>query len=356
MQQLNRPSGLFITGIIVAVFLAGQGLAQEKADWKGRFFAEAPKRWEDYLRFARSLQITVTANENVNVYDDANRLLRSLKKSSARVEFKQTKGSSLRVVYRTEASPRLVDQKSGSLSEAEAEGTNPSYSFKLKRRSADRGWIITDLKVSDQPTLFNDEQKKLQEKHLQAVCYCLTLENLWLPTLIQDPDFRITAIKPKEIDGLPVIRFDFDYPKPDKDYPNQGGLRIKGGWMALDPEHDWILREYLVHTGHPEERYLRQTFHIREGTDRHPILTRDTYQRVGKGEQVFGTIEAEWEAVERWDVPLEVFTLSAFGLPEPPGIPVERSRWHIWIAVGGIVCLGIAALIRWASRRARETG
>jgi hypothetical protein len=64
----------------------------------------------------------------------------------------------------------------------------------------------------------------------------------------------------------------------------------------------------------------------------------------------------ELQTVERPDVPLEEFTLSAFGLPEPPGIPVERSRLYLWIALAGIFCLGIAALIRWVYRHGGATG
>lgn len=340
MRQCNCPLNQFIIGIIVAVFFTGESIAQENTDWRDRFFAEAPKRWEDYVRFARSLQISLTANQ----YRVADRS----PIESYRLEIKQSKGAFLG-----------FKQDLGPKGEAEALGNNPSYAFKVKRRGPDRGWIIADLDVSDQSTTLSDKQSKLQEKLLHKVCDCLKLESLWLPTLIHDPDFKITAIKTQEIAGRPVIRFDFDYPKPDKDFPNIGGLRVKGGWMVLDPEHDWIMREYMVHTGRPEKNYIRHTFQIREGTDRHPIITHQTEQSVkivNKGEKPSFETEEEWQAVERSDVPLEEFTLSAFGLPEPPRTQVGRSRWYLWIALGGIVCLGVSALIRWASRRARAAG
>lgn len=340
---IKYPPTQLIVGIIVPALFIGESLAQENTDWKDRLFAEAPKRWEGYQRFARSLQITTMSHR----YKGADRSL----ERSVRTEYKQTKGASLRIVYR-KIGPRSE--------EAEAEGINPAYSFNLKRRSPDRGWIITDLELPDQSASSNDEQRKPQaEKYRRNVCDCLILENLWLSMLIQDADFKITATKPQEIEGHPVVRFDFDYPKPDKDYPHQGGLPIKGGWMVLDPEHDWILREYMVHTGQPEEHYMHQTFQIREGTDRHPIVTYHVYRRVGKGKnrkpfQLL--VEVQWQAVEQSNVPLEEFTLTAFGLPEPPGIQVGKSRLHLWIALAGIVCLGIAALIRWQFRRTRTAG
>jgi hypothetical protein len=339
MQKCSHSWSLFIFGIVVASIFTEECIAQEKIDWKERFFAEAPKRWVDYLRFAHSLQVTMTANRLQGT--DRSPMI------SSRTQYKQTKGASMYVSYR-EFGPNK--------SEAVAEGFNPSYSFRLKRPNPHSGWVITQLNVLGQTSTFSDEQRQLQESLLQDVCDCLRL-NLWLPTLIHDPDFKITAVKPQEIDGLPVIRFDFDYPKPDKDYPHKGAMHIKGGWMVIDPEHDWILRDYLVLTSRPEKFFIRKTYQIRQGTNNHPIITHHTLQVVSTGAKPFESIgKGEWETVEQSDVPLEEFTLSAFGLPEPPGIQVHGSRLHLWIALVGIVCLGIAAVIRWQMRRPRTAG
>jgi hypothetical protein len=352
MRQCSRHRRRFIIGIVVAAFFTGESLAQEKKDWRDRFYAEAPKRWEDYLRFARTLQITVA----VNIYDGVNRS----PNGSILTELKQARGACLCAVYRNlpplhvPPGKRVPQRVLARRTSSEAEGINSSYSFKLNRRSPDKGWIITDVQLPDQSNTFSDKQREFQESHLKDVCPCLRLENLWLPTLIQDPDFKITAIQTQEIDGHAAVRFDFDYPKADKDYPGNGGFRIKGGWMVLDPEHDWILREYIGHSGSDYTHH--KTFLIREGADRHPIVTHSTNQIVGKGEELLETNESEWQTVEQSDVPLEEFTLSAFGLPEPPGTQVGKSRLHLWIALSGMVCLGIAALIRWQLRRTRMAG
>lgn len=124
--------------------------------------------------------------------------------------------------------------------------------------------------------------------------------------------------------------------------------------MVLDPEHDWIMREYMVHTGQSENNCFHHTFQIREGTDRHPIITRHTQQFFNKDE-IQSIEEAELQTVERLDAPIEEFKLSAFGLPEPPGRQVAKSRLHLRLALVGLVCLGIAALIRWRYRRAKGT-
>lgn len=337
MGQYNHPLGSFLLGVAVAL-ISGQSLAQENTDWKDRLFAEAPRRWEDYCRFARSLQVTKTGTSSVKNGKD------QPTKSDFRVEYKQTKGACL--VLRQTIEPEF---------QATVEGGNPSYLFELIRRSPDKGWVIKKLVVSGESTTFSDEQRKLQEEQLRTLCDCIKLGAHPLPMIINDPDFKITGVKPQETDACTLVRFDFEYPKPDnKDYPFRGGMRIKGGWMILDPEHDWILREYRIHDGLPEKFFDHVTFQVREGTDRHPIVTHQKWEMVsiknGGYENIGGS---EWQQIEKWDVPLEEFTLSAFGLPEPPGMNVQESRLHLWIALGGISCIGIAALIRWQARRAR---
>lgn len=356
MRQYNRHTSQFIIGIVVAAFFTGGSLAQEKKDWKDRFYAEAPKRWEDYLRFARTLQITVSDN----LYRGVNRS----PNGTIRTEFKQARGACLCVVHRhlppkplppgSRIAPSQLARINARRTSSEAEGFNPSYSFTLNRRGPDKGWIIKDLELPDQSNNFSDKQIKFQESRLKSdVCLCLRLQNLWLPTLIQDPDFKITAIQIQEIDGRAAVRFDFDYPKAEKDYPGDGGFQIKGGWMVLDPEHDWTLREYIVFS----QNYTHHgTLLIREGTDRHPIITRSTYKIVDKGGELLDTFDSDWQTVEQSDVPLEEFTLSAFQLPEPPGTKKEGSRLYLWIALAGIVCLGVASLIRWQIRRTRMVG
>lgn len=340
-----------IVGILVAAFLTGEALAQDNTDWETRFFAEAPKCWEGYLRFVSSLQITAMTKE----YKPDRSIV-----GTRRKEFKQKNGASLLVVHSEEVPPkglpvRLLARVKGVV----AEGINPFYSFKLERRGSNTEWVITDLDLPDQPTAFNEKQKKIQEEHLRMISDGLRLESLWLPTLIKDPDFIIKTIKTQVIDGLRVIRLDFDY-------SNKGSVWTKGGWMVLDPEHDWIIREYVVHHGQPEKLYLHQVIQIQEGTNHHPIVTRKTWrtffrkkEKQNKDEKQFGIGEIEetqQEVVERSEPPLEEFTLSAFGLPEPPGIQVAGSRLHLWIALAGIVCISIAVLIRWQLRRTRTVG
>lgn len=338
MEQRNYPLGPFLLGV-VAVFFSGRSMAQENTNWKDRFYAEAPKRWEEYRRFAKSLQMNQKRTRHLlNVKGDGKE-----SKEVAQLEFKQTKEACLLVFQRFE--PEFTGQ---------VEGLNPSYSFDLIRRSPDKGWIIKNMVASDQSPAFSDERRKFEEEprfFWLSACRCLCLGPHVLPEVMNDPAFKVTEVKPQGIDGQPLVRIDFDYPSPSKP-----GLCIRG-WMALDPDHDWILREYEIYRGPPPEIFMHFTYQIREGTDRHPMMTRQTWQWNSKGERKWEERgEAEWQVVENSDVPLEEFTLSAFGLPEPPGIPVQRSRLHLWIALGGILCICIAALIRWQARRARAAG
>jgi hypothetical protein len=336
--MLRKQYSLLVVVIPVVVALAPfRGMAEENSDWKNQLLNEVPQHWKDYLQFASSLQVTVTAS----IFDDNQQSPK--RKQVIRQEYKQSSGVALHVYQVLE--PKM---------EAEVEGVNPSYSFKLKRSNPDRGWRITGLDFHVQPSASSAALKKLQEENLRfGVCNCLTLLNLWLPTLIQDPDFNISEIRPQESDGRQVIRIDFAYPKADKDYPVKGALKIKGGWMVLDPEHDWILREYLLHTGQPQKYYIHRVFQIREGSYHHPIITKTTSRTVDKGESPWQSVsEAQFETVEQSDVPFEEFTLTAFGLPEPPGIEWKKPfPWYLVVGGVGIACLGIFFFLRGRAKR-----
>jgi len=65
--------------------------------------------------------------------------------------------------------------------------------------------------------------------------------------------------------------------------------------------------------------------------------------------------KCEYENVTHRAAPEAEFTLSAFGLPEPTWLAKTPTPWYWWIALAGIVCLGLASLFRWLARRARRT-
>lgn len=314
-------------------------VAQEENEPTRRFLAEAPQGWQRYLTFAQRLQMTATATRTG--VDNGKPLVTT----RFRTECKQATNSAVRVQFSLEAK-----------TDGEVIGSNPSYTFTLKRRTAERGWILVDLKFGKQAKGRDEDHKSIHDDVRWHVCGCLTLWNLWLPDLIGDADFKITSVRPQIVGGLELVRVDFDYPKRADNYPRPGALRITGGWMLLDAQHDWILREYEVFHMTRERSLIHRRFEFKEGSDRHLLATHSKTNIKGKEKESFDIIsEADIQTEERPDLPSREFTLSAFGLPEPKGIVWEDggSPWYLWFTAVGILCLCAGALL-WRRVRRRK--
>jgi hypothetical protein len=322
----------FLIGALLSDAVCSRAVAQIDSDLKDRFLREAPQQWEIYLNFAKQLQLTV----NTTRYTLTNGVRSPVQ--HLRAEYKQAPNAAL-----------SMHQILGTDAASEAECANSAYSFVVKRADENRGWVLIDLKTFD----ISEAPHKRQEEVLRDVCNYFTVWNLWLPTLIRDPDFKIKAIRPIRYEGAECVLIDFEYPKAQKDYPVKGGVLIKGGQMVLDPERNWILRDYTVHPGNPNEVSYNRSFNIRDGNWRHPIViginTHITIKE-DKTTEVFSKSECQVE--EQSNMPENEFTLSAFGLPEPMGVkPLPPSRTWLWLLAATVVTAALAFLFAWLKRR-----
>ena len=324
-----------IAGVVSALGLFSYGIAgnsvvaQEKRGLDRRLREEGPRGWSQYLAFARRLQVTWQA---------ARSGAPNSKALSIRTECKQGTSAAVRVQSNLEPA-----------TEAEAIGANPLYTFTLKRRDSQRGWTLVKLKLSKQSKTPDKEQKEVQEDVRREVCNFLTLFNLWLPDLLHDADFKVKSVRPVSAEGLDLVKVEFDYRKRPGNYPVRGALQITGGWMLLDPQHDWIMREYEVYHFSPENSLIHRQFRFKAGTDGHLLLTQVKTRIRGKegGATFDNSWETEVETLERADMPVTEFTLSAFGLPEPRGVTWERgsSRWWLWFTVAAGVLLVVGGYL-----------
>jgi hypothetical protein len=334
-QSQKFSAARLLIGMAVLVLLQTEARGRDEAELRHRFLTEASQRWQAYLRFACRLQVSTTARNG-----------------RWRSELKQTDGATL----------RLWESEDD---ECEVKGVNPSYSFTLRRANPKADWRLEQFQMREGINAPRDREK-MRDEVLHDVCNCLTLWNLWLPSLVQDSDFKIKSVRPYPEEKGEWVRVEFEYPKRWEEYPVKGGWRIPSGWMALDPEHDWILREFAVNykaTRAGRERLVAyKKYDIREGTDRHPIITRTTFRLSGideDGKPLEKVGESQIQAVERAAVPLSEFTLSAFGLPEPPGVKWEKpTPVYVWIlaAAGASGALAFGAHYLARRRQAATAG
>jgi hypothetical protein len=309
----------------------------EGDSWKAHFFHEAPATWESFLDFCRKHQFQV----HYQIRQAKPRTVYASWKGTT-ITVKRAKGA---ILYTRE---RRHD--GGTIEEGEVQGMNHLYSFYLTRASqSNKPWLVRGIYTTGKDKEEMDQAlSQLTERW--GVARILMIWNLWLPELIRDPDFHVHKVEAKEQGGRVQVRLEFGYPKPRERYPLQGTMQlIRGGWIVLEPEMDWLPVAYEVYSEDKGEKYYySQEWQIVQVDGGHPSIARSNV-RSYSGTTVFvdGTLEyTMWEE----EVPLEEFTLSAFGFPEPP-LGGGGRPWYVWLAWGGILFLLLGLLSRWLLRR-----
>ena len=302
-------------------------LAQERVSLQDRFLSEAPKKWTEYrartARFQGSIIHTQTDMLKVK------QVVRHVK-----YELKQ----------KLDSAWLLLDQRLDPKEQIGiVEVVNPRYAFKLRRASPAAPWAVVhvDLDLADGITGLYHPRDAVdygagRGLYFFSGRYCL-------PSLIQDPRFTLKNVSltaGKDTDCVKV-EFDVTQEEPGRDV-------IRSGWIALDPAQYWIVRAYEL-----QAKFFNGTgvitgsYEYDRGESNTPLLRLHVRRQKGTfntGEALDHEYRYECQFVER-DVPESEFTLSAFGIPEPPGM-TQPTRWYLWAGVAAFVCLGLAVLLR----------
>jgi|GEM_PF-5822062 len=334
-------------GSIVVVLLGLGGLsgcspayAQTPEEWRERFLREAPKAWEEYLAFARTLQgrwtSRVTSPNYSSVTHNQIKQNRHCRLSAYEVEHRQAKYQHPRELY------------------GEVYVINPQYAFQLGRRKPQASWFVAEVIVNgDKSKIIEsiDRSIDISSGHLVSLSYTD------LRTLVKQSTFRIIDIKPISYNDRECVELHFN---------NEHRVGIKDklfvpeqrGKLILDPNRFWtlcsaeIVSAYLSNQNKFEEFPENISIITRDSNSGYPIIVKYTY----KSKSSETTYEKEYELDEIKRLPSdEEFTLSAFGLPEPVGL--ERPvRWWLWTGVAGVLLIIVGAVFFRLAQRRRRTG
>lgn len=201
------------------------------------------------------------------------------------------------------------------------EGRNPYYYFRLGN-TPEKGWRIIDLK-------FPVADKLIPECHLGFPIASTTRSQDYL-NLARDQTVRIIAYRDAvwETRGTKELSIEFEAPDPVE----KKTITLRGkcyfspadGWVCCGEEFGAIRTVYF--------------YNPRVNTEL-PLPLRAEERLDGK--LIFTTFITEFRNVAPYN---EVeFRLSAFGLPEPPGMPVVDvggSRWYLWFIGAAVASLG----------------
>ena len=216
---------------------------------------------------------------------------------------------------------------------------NDSYFLNVVRESTDAPWVIKEFYGRQKDSSTGELEGDSSFKSVLAMpCTGELLYFKYISELLDDPGFVITSAEDR--DGG-IIRLNFTYDGKARGFP------LKRVWFDLDREHLFVVREYDV-----EGQWIDGEGSIH---DRHEyVIDSDRFPRISRSvrlqEGVSDTAETVTEFNYSATIPVSEsdFTLSAFGLPEPPGpsrsfLPTSVFFWTTALLLVGLLSLMAAA-------------
>jgi hypothetical protein len=309
-------------------------LADSPADLRSQFLKEAPPAWKGYRALAEQLQGTVSTKverKGKVTFDMKN-------------EYKQNPRCRMIVSHLLNSEKR----------EEAAFAVNPQYSFALKRTPSGVPWVMQSLRLQVDGL---DTRVAIEIPDSKKLLATLTHPYLRdLADLVDQPSFKVLRAAPVQSRGMNLVQIDFDNTHQMKLDP-KAFFPIQSGTLVLDPDRSWVLWSCEMLAKHPDgDVRIRVENEIANPTSNPPIPVRSTEWRdmaVAKQGQVLEVRSRHFDLTFPTHLPPDSdFTLTAFGLPEPPGITWKKpTPWYIWITVagGGLLIAGIS--FRWLRRR-----
>lgn len=325
-RQRPRPFlGLLLTYLAFSLAIPYCVRAQQPAVAQKKFETEAPRGWEGFRNFYRTLQGSYSGETRDLTGETPTR--------RGGGHFKQCDGNTLE-----EREDRGV-----------VWAKNSQYTFQLIRKSETTPWVIREISKRSADDL---EKSKSQLYPAPVGLLLNSHPPMDFDGLVTNPHFHFQPLEVtlERENGNELVRVKFSCSAAD--------IQLRGGWVLLDPNQDWVIRkgELDLVNGETTSKTTQQT-EFRAGSNGHPVPTKDFWSGIYKqGERVVGHVEVEdvYDLHEQKNVPESEFTLSAYGFPEPSWIEQKKTRWYLWFALAGGVCLAAGAAWRWRKRNVAE--
>lgn len=225
---------------------------------------------------------------------------------------------------------------------------NAKYAFEL-HRSPGKSWVLAkfhDLAKGPLPKGFRLGEDNDQVARM-ATPYYLD-DGRWLPDLLRREDFTIQQIE--ATNGPTGKRYTVKYEFRDPDRREM----VHSGSFTINPENRWIIEGYDHRS--TIKGITRRSIRANEFTfvDGLPLLKKsvttvssDMPRAAGIVRETVSTTLFTKEQADEYE-----FTLSAFGLPEPPGVDWKRpTPRYVWLLVATGVLGAMAIALRMLARR-----
>ena len=315
-------------------------LCGEQDDALTRFKAEAIGQWHAYERLLSSVQGSWKSQSTC--------FQGGVASAGQRVDahYKQRPGAALLIFDQVDSDRRY----------RRVFLFNPEYAAVLSAKSEAAPWVLTDLELSSHPDFASSPVfDKIQRPPYVEIAALVSLGRHRLSSLFESGVFKPVAAHFDNHEGRRCIKVTFELARaPHQDeYPADG---IQSGYLLLDPDAFWIIlraqysRTSLCGRGEGKVFYV-----FEQDTAKLPLpvhVKREEHWTLDDGQVWSSKCDTHFNLVLS-PVPPDMteFTLSAFGLPEPPGVTWPKpTPWYLWAAVAAAVCLVLAFVLRWLAR------
>ncbi|MBI2804595.1 MAG: hypothetical protein HYX68_06375 [Planctomycetes bacterium] len=235
---------------------------------------------------------------------------------------------------------------------------NAYYAFRLEKKKRSDKWVIAKIYrnlLSQETKDFLETYFGIKEKGSEVGTRYpgpYELFNLSVVSIMKDPGFRVTKKSQVVRDNRNLWRIDFVCTIAE-DVKSRHTWHYPSGSLIVDPQRYFALHAFEANIAWPGrlvQSVALGTQEIHETKNGVPYAKSAIIQLKNnqKGERIDLNVHRQWTIEDR-EPSWEEFTLSAFGFPEPPGVPEVRSgsRWYLWV----LAAAAIAIAVGWFFRR-----
>lgn len=225
--------------------------------------------------------------------------------------------------------------------------TNQKYSFHVRRKDENSPWLLLEVVLSPNAVFASRGQSVDDDCLSNFVPHCVAHRRLLPAALSTSVQVRaIDAVSPKRS----KLTLAFSAEKAvDRDDPFTGGVAI------LDSENDWSICESKFEMKRRNQSFSNSSeFKLERGSSGQVftkyIKTTASAGGGGPANQSFN--ETEYDIQFSPSIGQDDFTLTTFGIPEPPGYEQKkRTPAYVWYVLIGV---GLLLLGLWLNLRSRR--
>ncbi len=225
-------------------------------------------------------------------------------------------------------------------------GINTKYAFQLVRPKSASGWQLVQMRAHDSPDpLLHSLDLKYHASGSKGLRPYQNAALTPLPELFGHASFKLVGCVPSPSNpGCVRVTYEARTTLNQPDW-------VTTGWLDLDPNAAWSIRESNEETKSPTQI---STFHTRFTVDLSEGIPLIREEKLEGTRVINGTIRLHRtrdftfaSRIEK-DVPEREFTLSAYDLPEPQGVNfAKRTPTYVWLLAGAVGCALAATALRY---------